>query len=199
MNGGLLPIIGTVILWVSVGTERVPICFGVVRNMSVPEILGSTLIDYHTHRVCTEDQTVELKNGEILPILTGNAHRRKPRPNRAALCDCYTGSASPQRRTRKTRVPANSIAFIWVVTKLVGAGLAVHKKALFLKHGIHLASGPVLSDSGRPFLVQIANPQNRRESKASLFWAPFPTVTIAAAWIRTVARGAPPVADANTP
>lgn len=162
VNGGLLPITGTVTLWVTVGTQRVPICFGVVRNMSVPVILGNTFIDHHTRNVCTEDQTVELKNGAILPILRGNAHRRKPRPNRAAVCDCSTGTASPLRLTRETRVPANSIAHIWVATEFVGAGLAVPKNALFLKHGLHLASGPVPSDSGRPFLVQVANPQNRR-------------------------------------
>jgi len=47
VNGGLLPITGTVTLTVRVGTYAIPVTCGVVRGRSVPLLLGTDYTDIH--------------------------------------------------------------------------------------------------------------------------------------------------------
>ena len=47
VNGGLLPITGTVTLTLRVGTYSTPVTCGVVRCMSVPLLLGTDYTDVH--------------------------------------------------------------------------------------------------------------------------------------------------------
>ena len=162
VNGGFLPLVGCVTLWVEVGTHRAPVCFGVVPHMSVGVILGGSYLDVHVRAVHVDSQTVEMVNGSRVPIIRGEAHRRKPRPNRDAVCACPPGPSAPVRLARKTRIPGNSIAHIWVESSFTGPGFFRGRHALFLQHGIHVAPGPVPTEYGKPFLVQVANPRNHR-------------------------------------
>jgi len=52
VNGGLLPITGTVTLTVRVGTYSTPVTCGVVRGMSVPSLLENDNTDLHVPNIC---------------------------------------------------------------------------------------------------------------------------------------------------
>ena len=52
VNGGLLPITGTVTLTVRVGAYSTPVTCGVVRGMSVPLLLGTNWTDVHVPNIC---------------------------------------------------------------------------------------------------------------------------------------------------
>jgi len=52
LNGGLLPITGTVTLTVRVGTYSTPVTCGVVRGMSVPLLLGTDNTNVHVPIIC---------------------------------------------------------------------------------------------------------------------------------------------------
>jgi len=60
VNRGLLHIIGCVTLWVQLGDQRTPVCFGVVRSMSTPVILGNSYTDQAVRSIDVEHQTVRL-------------------------------------------------------------------------------------------------------------------------------------------
>jgi len=107
VNGGLLPIIGCVTLWVQSGDQRTPVCFGVVRSMSTPVILGNSYTDQAVRSIDVEHQTVRLMSGGVIPIIRGSAHVQKRSSNRDAVCACPQGGSAPLRVQRKTRVPAD--------------------------------------------------------------------------------------------
>ena len=60
----------------------------------------------------------------------------------------------------KTRVPADSITHVWVTTDFTGPGFARSRHTFYLRYGFHLATGPVPSECGRAFRVQVANPSH---------------------------------------
>ena len=52
VNGGLLPITGTVTITVQVGTYSAPVTCGVLRGMSVPLLSGTDYTDVHVPHIC---------------------------------------------------------------------------------------------------------------------------------------------------
>jgi len=52
VNGGLLPIMGTVTLTVRVGTYSTPVTCGVLRGMSVPLLSGTDYTGVHVPHIC---------------------------------------------------------------------------------------------------------------------------------------------------
>ena len=69
VNGGLLPITGTVTLTVRVGTYSTPVTCGVVRGMSVLLLLGTDYTDVHDANICEPKGYIRLQNGCKVPIL----------------------------------------------------------------------------------------------------------------------------------
>jgi len=55
VNGGLLPITGTVTLTVRVGTHSNPVTCEVVRGMWVPLLLGTDYTDVHVPNICAPE------------------------------------------------------------------------------------------------------------------------------------------------
>ena len=60
VNEGWLPIVGSVFLGMALGGQTSYIFFGVVDNMSVPAILGTSFMDIATKNIGTQEQHVEL-------------------------------------------------------------------------------------------------------------------------------------------
>jgi len=69
VNGGLLPITGTVPLTVRVGIYSTPVTCGVVRCMSVPLLLRTDYTDVHVPNICGPEGYIRLLNGYKVPIL----------------------------------------------------------------------------------------------------------------------------------
>ena len=68
VNGGWLPIVGSVCLGVALGGQTSYISFGVVDSMSVPAILGASFMNVSTKNIATQEQHAELLNGTKVPI-----------------------------------------------------------------------------------------------------------------------------------
>ena len=85
VNGGLLPITGTVTLTVRVGTYSTPVTCWVVRGMSVPLRLGTDYTDVHVPNICGPKGYVRLLNGCRVPILVGVRRCRMPGRNNPRL------------------------------------------------------------------------------------------------------------------
>jgi len=69
VNGGLLPIAGTVTLTVRVGTYSTQVTCGVVRGMSVPLLLGTDYTDVHVPNICAPKGYIQVLDGYKVPIL----------------------------------------------------------------------------------------------------------------------------------
>ena len=69
VNGGLLPITGTVILTVRFGTYSTPVTCGVVRGMLVPPLLGADYTGVHVPSICGPKGYIQLQDGCKVPIL----------------------------------------------------------------------------------------------------------------------------------
>jgi len=104
VNGGWLPIVGAVCLGVTLGGQTSYISFGVVNNMSVPAILGTSFIDVTTKNFGTQEQQVELLNGTKVPIKRRGAPRGRPDASISEVCACPEGTSAQLRPARKTWV-----------------------------------------------------------------------------------------------
>jgi len=62
VNGGWLPIVGSVCLGVALGGQTSYISFGFVDNMIVPAVLGASCMDIATKNIASQEQHVELLN-----------------------------------------------------------------------------------------------------------------------------------------
>jgi len=68
VNGGWLPIVGAVCLGVTLKGQTSYISFGVMNNMSIPAILGTSFIDVATKNIAIQEQHVHLLDGTKVPI-----------------------------------------------------------------------------------------------------------------------------------
>jgi len=69
VNGGLLPITGTVTLMLRVGTHKTRVTCGEVRGMSVPLLLGTDYTDVYVLNICGPKGYIQVLNGWKVPIL----------------------------------------------------------------------------------------------------------------------------------
>jgi len=93
VNGGLLPITGTVTLTVRVGTYSTPVTCGVVRGMSVPLLLGTDYTDVHVPNICGPKGYMRILNGCRVSILRRGktvSYARADQPQSGAASEADT-------------------------------------------------------------------------------------------------------------
>jgi len=78
VNGGWLPIVGSVCLGAALRGQTSYIYFRFVDNMSVPTILGTSVMDIATKMIATQEQHVELLNGTKVPIRRDDSRKVHP-------------------------------------------------------------------------------------------------------------------------
>ena len=144
VNGGWLPIVGSVCLGVALGGQTSYISFGVVDNMSVPAILGASFMDIATKNIATLEQHVELLNGTKVPIRRDGARKGHPIASVSAVCACPQGGTAKLRPARKTWVKPGTIAHIPVKGTYTGHGFVTGRPLLYHNHGIQVAQGPAI-------------------------------------------------------
>jgi len=155
VNGGWLPIVGSVCLGVALGGQTSYIFFGVVDNMSVPAILGASFMDIATKNIATQEQHVELLIGTKVPIRRDGARKGHPIASVSALCACPQGGTAKLRPARKTWVKPGTIAHIPVKGTYTGHGFVTRRPLLYHNHGIQVAQGPAIMVAGEPKTVQV--------------------------------------------
>jgi len=155
VNGGWLPIVGSVCLVLALGGSTFYISFGVVYNMSVPAILGASFMDIATKNIATREQHVELLNGTKVPIRRDGAHKGHPIASVSAVCACPQGGTAKLRPARRTWVEPGTIAHIPVKGNYTGHGFVTGRPLLYHNHGIQVAQGPAIMEAGEPIPVQV--------------------------------------------
>jgi len=93
VNGGILPITGTVTLTVRVRTYSTPVIGGVVRGMSVPLLLATEFTDVHVHNFCGPKGYIRILNGCRVTMLRRGkmvSSAKAGQPNSEAACEADT-------------------------------------------------------------------------------------------------------------
>jgi len=155
VNGGWLPIVGSVCLGVALGSQTSYISFGVVDNMSVPAILGASFMGIATKNIATQEQHVELLNGTKVSIRRDGARKGHPIASVSAVCACPQGGTAELRPARKTWVEPGAITHISVKGTYTGHGFVTGRPLLYPNHGIQVAQGPDIMVAGEPITVQV--------------------------------------------
>jgi len=122
VNGGWLPIVGSVCLGVALGGQTSYIAFGGVDSMSVPAILGASFMDIATKNIATQEQHVELLNGAKVPIRRDGSRKGHLIASVSAVCACPQGGTAKLRPARKTCVQPGTTSHIPVKSTYTGHG-----------------------------------------------------------------------------
>jgi len=157
VNGGWIPIVGSVCLGVALGGQTSYISFGVVDHMSVPAILGASFMDIATKNIATQEQHVELLNGTKVPIRRDVARKGHPIASVSAVCACPEGGTAKLRPARKTWVKPGTITHMPVKGIYTGHGFVTGRPLLYHNHGIQVAQGPAITVAGEPMTVQVTH------------------------------------------
>jgi len=156
VNGGWLPIVGSVCLGVALGGQTSYISFGVVDNMSVPAILRASFMDIATKNIATQEQRVELLIGtKVSTIRRDGARKGHPIASVSAVCACPQGGTDKLWPARKTWVILGTITHIPVEGTYTGHGVVAGRPLLYHNHGIQVAQGPAIMMAGEPITVQL--------------------------------------------
>jgi len=150
VNGGWLPIVGSVCLGVALGGQTSYISFGVVDSMSVPAIQGTSVMDIATKNIATQEQHVELLNGTKVPIQRNGARKGHPVASVSAVRACPQGGAAKLRPAQKTFVQPGTIAHIPVKSTYKRHGFITGRPPLHRNHGVQFAQGPAIMVTGEP-------------------------------------------------
>ena len=143
VNGGLLPITGTVTLTVRVGTYSTPVTCGVVRGMPVPLLLGTEYTDVHVPNICGPKGYIRLLNGCNVPILRRGktvSYAEADEPSKAgAACEADT----KVRLAHEVVLPPRSRGYVPVQTLFQGNGVITQRHRVYERHRVHVATGTI--------------------------------------------------------
>jgi len=156
VNGGLLPITGTVTLTVRVGTYSTPVTCGVVRGMSVPLLLGTDDTDVHVPNICGLKGYIRSLNGCRVPIL----HRGKT-VSYARADQPKTGAASEAdtkvRLAHKVVLPRLFRGYVPVQTSFQGNGIVTQRHRVYERHRVHVAFGTMDCTANQTLWVEVSH------------------------------------------
>jgi len=155
VNGGWLPIVGSVCLGVALGGQTSYISSVVVDNMSVPAIMGTFFMDIATKNTATQEQHMELLNGAQVPIRRDGARKEHPVASVSAVSACPQGGKPTIRPAQKTWIQPGTIAHIPVKSTCTGHGFATGLPLLYHHHGVQVAQRPAIMVAGEQLTVQV--------------------------------------------
>lgn len=161
LNGGWLPIRGSVMLGVAIGDQVSYNCFGVIDNMSVPVILGNSFNDVSTKGISTEKQYVTLKTGTKVPIIRAQPEEAGATARWNAVCACPQGTAEKLTLAHKLKLKAGTVGHVKVRGKFQGHGLVHGSPKVHAKHGVQVANGPAVLYKDTLHTVQVINPSKK--------------------------------------
>jgi len=125
VNGGLLPITGTVNLTVRIGTYSTPVTCGVVRGTSVPLLLGTDYTDVHVPNICGPKGYIQVLDGCKVPVLRRGktvSYAKAEQPGKAGAA---SEANAKVRLAREVVLPPRSRGYVQVQTPFQGNGVIV--------------------------------------------------------------------------
>jgi len=156
VNGGLLPITGTVTLTVRVGTYSTPVTCGVVRGMSVPLLLGTDYIDVHVPNIYGPQRYIRLLNGCRLPIIRRGrtvSYARADQPQSEAAIE----AASKVCLAHKVVILPPSRGYVPVQTSFQGSGVITQRHRVYERHRVHVVTGTMDCTANQTWWVEVTH------------------------------------------
>ena len=123
VNGGLLPIEGTVTLTVRVCTYSTPVTCGVVRGMSVPLLLGTDYTDVHVRNICGPKGYIQVLDACRVPILRRRKTVAYAKADQSGKAGAASGADAKGRLAREVVLPPLSRGYVPVQTCCQGNGV----------------------------------------------------------------------------
>jgi len=121
----------TATLWIQTGARIDPMTFLVVKEFSLPVILGCTFIEDKAHAILPPDRSIRWTDGSVTAILRGPLEDG----DRSMGVSCVLLSSC------MTLLPPSVAAVVWVRTMWGGSGQVLGASGLLTTHGVTTANG----------------------------------------------------------
>ena len=161
VNGGLLPITGTVTLMLRVGTHKTRVTCGEVGGMSVLLLLGTDYTDVYVLNICGPKGYIQVLNGCKVPILC----RGKTVSNAKADQPNKTGAASEAdakvRLAREVVLSPRSRGYVPVQTPFQGNEVITQRHQVYERHLLHVATETMDCTSDQAWWVEVTHTGSR--------------------------------------
>jgi len=157
VNGGLLPITGTVTLMLRVGTYKTRVTCGEVRGMSVPLLLRTDETDVYVPNICGPNGYIQVLNGFKVPFLCRGktvSYAKADEPNK-------TGAASEAdskvRLAREVVLSPRSRGYVPVQTPFQGNEVITQRHQAYERHLLHVAAETMDCTSDQAWWVEVTH------------------------------------------
>ena len=157
INGGLLPIVGSIDMSICIGSYRTTVTFGVVPHMSVPVLLGTDFTDVHVPAICGPEGCVRLRNGESVPILHKGRTVNSPPAETTVSTSETQGAGAALCLAKGVQLPPRSRGYALVTTSFQGNGFVSPIDRVYQKHQVQVAPGPMTCGTGHSWWVEVLN------------------------------------------
>jgi len=163
VNGGLLPMTGTVALTVRVGTNSSPGTCGVVRGMSVPLLLGTDYTDVHVPNICEPKGDIRLLNECKLLILRRGKTVSYARADQPSKADAASEVDAKVRLAHEVVLPPRSRGDVPVQTSFQGNGVIIQRHRVHERHRVRVATGTMECTANHTWWVEITHTGNKKK------------------------------------
>ena len=123
VNGGLLPITGTVTLTVRVGTYSTPATCGVLRGMSAPLLLGTDYTHFHVLNICGPEGYIQVLDGCKVAILRRGKTVSYAKADQPGQAGAASEADAKVHLAREIVLPPRSRGCVPVQTSFEGTGV----------------------------------------------------------------------------
>ena len=166
-NRNPLKVIGSVYLWVALGSYLSREKFVVCNKLAAPYILGCLYLNRNVKSIFPLERLVQMKNGSCARLLTNKQFSRRV-PLRDRTSDHgkksphsnstrKQGLSSPVRVCKQILVPAGCQVWTRVVTDVMGTCIIEPNKDHFWKHRVSSPNGTANVEANIPFDILVAN------------------------------------------
>ena len=157
VNGGLIPITGTVTLTVRVGTYSTPVTCGVVRGTSVPLLLGTDYTDVHVPNIYGPKGNIQVLDGCMVPILRRGktvSYAKADQPDKAGAA---SEADAKVRLAREMVLPPRSRGYVPVQTPYKENGVITQRQERYERHRVHVAKGTTDCTADQTWWVEVTH------------------------------------------
>jgi len=160
VNGGLLPIAGTVTLTVRFGTYSTPVTCGVVRGMSVPLLLGTDYTDVHVRSICGPKGYIQVRDGRQVPNLRRGKTVSYAKADQRSEAGADSEADARVRVSRRVVLPPRSRGYVPVQTSFQGNGVITQLNEMYERHRVPVATGTMECTANQTWCVELTHTES---------------------------------------
>jgi len=157
VNGGLLPITGTVTLTVRIGTYSTQVTCEVVRGMSVPLLLGTDHTEVHVPNICGPKGYIQVLDGCKVPILLRGKTVSCAKANQRSKAGPASEADAKVRLAREVVLPPRFRGYVTVQTFFTGNGVITRRHHVHERHRVHVATGTIDCTANQTEWVEVTH------------------------------------------